>query len=230
MVWIMLGTESLINFSTCMSLLEKVWSERERLVDQILQFETVKDFDDDLSDLSDIADMLCHEITTIPIAEKKQRKTTSRNKKTVYHHQIPVMANDGTPLTPFKAGSYTVMKIGTIVNDPRWYNDKHIFPLGYAVKRSYQSTVDMQRSTQYLCAIEEKDGSPYYIVKAEDSMEIFEGKSSNACWLQISTKSSLIRNIKPRAIAGMEYYGLNQPLINYCINNLPVYTINIGCR
>ena len=205
--------------------LEQVWSQREAAVDQILKMDRIKDFDDDLSDLSDVGNDLCMEITTLPIPEKKvPKKNTSRNKRIVYHHQIPVMTSDQVPLTPFKAGQYTVMKMGVIVNDNRWYNEKHIFPKGYAVKRSYQSTVDPQRSTQYLCSIEERDGQPYYIVRAEDTLEVFEGKSSNAAWLQIGTKASAIRNSKLRSIAGMEYYGLNQALINYCINNLPVFS------
>eukprot|EP00835_Amoeboradix_gromovi_P000708 NODE_26_length_35450_cov_0.398320.p18 type:complete len:167 gc:universal NODE_26_length_35450_cov_0.398320:19996-19496(-) len=165
----------------------------------------------------------------MPIIEKKApKKNSSRNRKVVYNHQIPVMTASGYPLTPFKAGQYTVMKMGQIVNDSRWYNDKHIFPNGYSIKRSYQSTVDPLRSTQYLCSIEEREGQPYYIIRAEDTPEVFEGKSSNAAWLQIGTKASAIRNSKLRSIAGMEYYGLNQPLINYCINILPVLFINLG--
>eukprot|EP00834_Sanchytrium_tribonematis_P000393 NODE_7_length_67686_cov_1.621421.p39 type:complete len:207 gc:universal NODE_7_length_67686_cov_1.621421:15397-14777(-) len=203
--------------------LESVWAEREAAVDKILQFERLADFDDDLSDVSDTCNDLLHEITTIPIAEKKPQKKNSRNKKIVYHHQIPVMTGEGVPLTPFKSGQYTIMKIGTIKNDARWYNEKHIFPLGYTVKRSYQSTIDVLRTTQYLCSIEERDGSPYFIIKPDDCADFFEGKTTNIVWSQVAAKAGLVRNSKPRSISGMEYYGLNQPLINYCINNLPVF-------
>ena len=208
--------------------LEALWTEREQLVDEIIKTTPFKDFDDDVSDISDTCNDLLHEITTIPIGDKKTQRKAIRNKKVIYAHQIPVKTQEGLPLTPFKAGQFTIIRIGVIVNDQRWYNEKHLFPKDYASKRSFLSTVNPNSMAIYTSVIEEKDGGPYFVVRADDCTDVFEGKSCATAWNDVAMKASSIRQTKPKSINGIEYYGLTQTLVFYCLCQLPVFHTHVG--
>jgi len=121
----------------------------------------------------------------------------------------------------------TVHEIGQVRFEDGWHNKGYIFPDGFMAKTPFRSSIELDQLVNHECRIVGQGGkfwpAPTFQIVADDRPEEpFYGKSATACWSAILKRinNEIDRRIKegedlpppPKtAIAGPEYFGLNQP-------------------
>jgi len=120
-----------------------------------------------------------------------------------------------------------VIEIGTVRFEKGWFNNGYIFPEGFFAKTPFRSSVQFDQLVLHECRIVGKEGEfwpapTFQIVTPDRPDEVFSAKSPTGCWNAILKRinSELTRrraegeDLPPppkTAIAGPEYFGLNQP-------------------
>lgn len=126
-----------------------------------------------------------------------------------------------------KAGKHaTILNIGVARSEKGWFNAGYIFPDGFKSEVVFRSSADLNALTIHECEIIGKGGKfwpqPTFVVTAKDRpTEPIIGKSCTACWTgilkrineEIEAQRAEGADLPPppkTAIAGPEYFGLNQ--------------------
>ena len=120
-----------------------------------------------------------------------------------------------------------VVEIGTVRFEKGWHNRGYIFPDGFFAKTPFRSSVEIDQLVIHECRILGKGGQywpapTFQIVTADRPDEEFNFKSATGCWSavlkrinsEISRRRDEGEDLPPpprTAIAGPEYFGLNQP-------------------
>ncbi|KAJ9053335.1 hypothetical protein DSO57_1025140 [Entomophthora muscae] len=105
-----------------------------------------------------------------PISKLSRR---SRRDLTQARRVQPVPQDEtGKYILPVNIGILTVVSLGTIEHEnPKFHNDRYIWPVGYTVKRYYNSTVHADKQACYTASIVNDNGSPCFQIIADDSPE-----------------------------------------------------------
>lgn len=122
-----------------------------------------------------------------------------------------------------------LLEVGTVIARPGWYNAGYIFPAGFKARTLFRSSVNLEALTIHECEIQGEGGqywpAPTFIVTALDRAdEPLVARSCTGCWTQvlkrinseIEGRRQAGEDLPPppkTAIAGPEYFGLNQPEI-----------------
>ncbi|KAG2425505.1 hypothetical protein HXX76_013714 [Chlamydomonas incerta] len=129
-----------------------------------------------------------------------------------------------------------LLSVGSLVPRQGWFNAGYIFPAGFKASTSFRSSVDLDALTVHTCEIVGEAGQywpqPTYVVTAADRPdEPLVAKSCTGCWTavlkrinaEIEGRRAAGEPLPPppkTAIAGPEYFGLNQPDICAAIEAL----------
>jgi hypothetical protein len=132
--------------------------------------------------------------------------------------------------------SADIVDIGTLHPETGWYNSGYIFPMGFHSRTLFRSSVALDQLCVHECFIEGNKGkywpSPTFKVVALDRPdEPLVAKSCTGCWTavlkrinaEINARREAGEDLPPppkTAIAGPEYFGLNQPNIQEAIEQL----------
>lgn len=118
-----------------------------------------------------------------------------------------------------------LVSVGTLRLDAGWHNAGYIFPDGFKTRMVFRSSVDIEQLCIHECSIVSggkcKPGPTFRIVAADRPEEALEGKSATMCWNlvlaringEIERRRREGEDLPPppkTAIAGPEYFGLNQ--------------------
>ncbi|GFR53040.1 hypothetical protein Agub_g15740 [Astrephomene gubernaculifera] len=131
-----------------------------------------------------------------------------------------------------------LLAVGSLVARPGWYNAGYIFPAGFKSQTCFRSSVDLDALTVHTCEVLGESGqywpAPTFVVTAADRPdEPLVAKSCTGCWTavlkringEIEGRRAAGEPLPPppkTAIAGPEYFGLNQPEICAAIEALDV--------
>lgn len=119
-----------------------------------------------------------------------------------------------------------VVDVGTVRFKNGWHNRGYIFPEGFKAKTPFRSSVELDQLVIHWCTIVGEGGKfwplPTFKIQTDDRPdEPFYGKSATACWSailkrinsEIEKRRAQGEDLPPppkTAIAGPEYFGLNQ--------------------
>lgn len=129
----------------------------------------------------------------------------------------------GKYILPVNIGILTVVSLGTIEHEnPKFHNDRYIWPVGYTVKRYYNSTVDPEKQACYTASIVDDNGSPCFKIVADDSPEPIYGITATGAWTSVVRLANRIRcRNHSNSASGPDYYGFSHPTIAKMIQDLP---------
>ncbi|GLC58656.1 hypothetical protein PLESTB_001384900 [Pleodorina starrii] len=129
-----------------------------------------------------------------------------------------------------------LLAVGSLIARAGWFNAGYIFPAGFRAQTLFRSSVDLDSLTLHTCAILGQEGqywpAPTFVVTAADRPdEPLVAKSCTGCWTavlrringEIEGRRAAGEDLPPppkTAIAGPEYFGLNQPEICAAIEAL----------
>ncbi|KAL9651515.1 hypothetical protein ABK040_001461 [Willaertia magna] len=146
--------------------------------------------------------------------KKRRSKKNSGNEKEVDPNLPPEQQ------LPMKAGSSTVIELGTIEYErTSYHNERYIFPIGYKSERSYSSYLTPPEKVIYTCEILDGGEGPLFQVTASDDPDThWTGTSPTGAWTNVIKKVNESKkntsNLKERSFAtvsGPEYFGLSNP-------------------
>nr|CAG8448156.1 8589_t:CDS:2 [Entrophospora candida]CAG8450477.1 10519_t:CDS:2 [Entrophospora candida] len=131
---------------------------------------------------------------------------------------------EGNYKLPVQVGILTVLDLGHVVYDREaFHNDRYIFPVGYTIRRSYNSMIDPNNQTMYTCKIEDGGSGPKFIIEPDDR----PGKSiiantATGAWTTVVREANAIRQRNhSNSASGPDYYGFSQATIRKMIQDLP---------
>ncbi|KAJ3044788.1 transforming growth factor beta regulator 1 [Rhizophlyctis rosea] len=143
--------------------------------------------------------------------------------KTRKIQQVPMDA-DGKPILPVQIGIITVHALGEIVYDRKtFHNERYIYPVGYRASRPYQSMVNPEATTNYMCSVTDGGEGPRFHVVPEDSPENgIVANTATGAWTNIIKAANAIRKRDhSNSASGPDYFGFSHPTIAAIIQALP---------
>lgn len=119
-----------------------------------------------------------------------------------------------------------LVSVGRLQTGKGWFNGGYIFPDGFTTRMAFRSSVDINQLTIHECSIfsggKFRPAPTFRIVASDRPDEPLDGKSATSCWNMVLARIN--GEIERRradgedlpappktAIAGPEYFGLNQP-------------------
>ena len=127
---------------------------------------------------------------------------------------------------PLGFGSTTVVEYGDVVAQDKYYNSKHIFPIGFKSQRLYTSLDDPNRKTSYTSEIVDGKSGPMFRVTCQETGIVFEESTSSAAWLALLKEVNVRRKqnglpAKGTAISGPEMFGFANDKVAAVLEGLP---------
>ncbi|KAI9294141.1 hypothetical protein K502DRAFT_278821, partial [Neoconidiobolus thromboides FSU 785] len=116
----------------------------------------------------------------------------------------------------------TVVSLGRVeYKNPSFHNERYIWPIGYTVKRYYNSTISPDREACYTATILEVNGNPRFQIDADDCPEPFIAESPTGVWTAVMRKANKLRSKgATNSASGPDYYGFSHPTIAKMIQDL----------
>ncbi|RKP37844.1 F/Y-rich N-terminus-domain-containing protein, partial [Dimargaris cristalligena] len=117
-----------------------------------------------------------------------------------------------------------IISLGKVVWDrDAFHTERHIWPLGYQVKRQYRSMTNPNTTTTYTGTILEKDDHPWFLLEAEDNPgHVLEAGSPTGVWTTcVKAANSHRPDPHSGAASGPDYFGLNNPTVAMMVQSLP---------
>lgn len=148
----------------------------------------------------------------------------SRRDLTVARRVQPVPKDDdGNYILPVNIGILTVVNLGTIeYKNPKFHNDRYIWPVGYTVKRYYNSTIHSDKQACYTASIANDNGNPCFQIIADDNPEPIYGITATGAWTSVVRMANKIRRRDhSNSASGPDYFGFSHPTIAKMIQDLP---------
>ncbi|KAG9289749.1 hypothetical protein G9A89_014484 [Geosiphon pyriformis] len=166
-------------------------------------------------------------VNTMPIMDiipTKRVTKTPLNSKTLKVQYVEKDKHENYIL-PVQIGSIlTVISLGKIIYDrDTFHNDRYIWPVGYEVRRSYNSMINPDSLTMYTCKIEDGGDGPRFVIEADDQPdEPITAKTATGAWTNIVRTANAIRHRNhSNAASGPDYFGFSQATIRKMIQDLP---------
>ncbi|KAI8970334.1 F/Y rich C-terminus-domain-containing protein [Mycotypha africana] len=130
----------------------------------------------------------------------------------------------GNYILPIELGRLKLLSLGEIIPEEGFFNQNYIFPVGYAIQRTYKSMVHEDEYTVYTCSIDkDENNKPLFCLEAEDAPEIVIRKPTpTAAWSEVLRRSNILRKKEfKNTVSGPEYYGFSLPTVKKLIQDLP---------
>ncbi|CAO0796997.1 unnamed protein product [Mucor circinelloides] len=171
-----------------------------------------------------------------PTAVKRKKATTSTpssqdksappQKRQRSNKPIDVKKDEnGNYILPVQLGRVKLLSLGEIIPEPEFYSQTHIFPVGYAIQRTFRSMVQQDVFTMYTCTIEKDEelNKPVFCIQGEDAPEIEIRKlTPTDAWAEVLRRSNILRKkVYKNTVSGTEYYGLSSATIRKMVQELP---------
>ncbi|CAG8492852.1 2912_t:CDS:2 [Ambispora gerdemannii] len=165
-------------------------------------------------------------ITHTPPAKVVPQKRASKRPLNTKTMKVQHVAKDdrGNYLLPVQIGILTVISLGTVVYDREtFHNERYIWPVGYAVKRSYNSMINPDAQTMYTCKIEDGGEGPRFVIEAEDQPgKPITANTATGAWTTVVREANAIRHRDhSNSASGPDYFGFSQATIRKMIQDLP---------
>ncbi|RIB11896.1 F/Y rich C-terminus-domain-containing protein [Gigaspora rosea] len=130
----------------------------------------------------------------------------------------------GSYKLPVQIGILTVLSLGTVVYErDTFHNERYIWPVGYAVKRAYNSMINAESQTMYVCKIEDGGDGPKFVIEAEDQPDKpIIANTATGAWTSVVREANAIRHRDhSNSASGPDYFGFSQATIRKMIQDLP---------
>ncbi|CAB4486286.1 hypothetical protein RhiirA5_405739 [Rhizophagus irregularis] len=168
-------------------------------------------------------------VNSVPITHpsgkvpKKRASKRPLNAKTMKVQHVEQDENGNYKL-PVQIGILTVLNLGTVVYDrDTFHNERYIWPVGYAVKRAYNSMINSKAQTMYVCKIEDGLENPKFVIEAEDQPnKPIIANTATGAWTTVVREANAIRQRDhSNSASGPDYFGFSQATIRKMIQDLP---------
>lgn len=153
-----------------------------------------------------------------------QKSRRSRRDLTQARRVQPVPQDEnGNYILPVNIGILTVVSLGAIEHEnPKFHNERYIWPVGYTVKRYYNSTVHPDKQACYTASILNDNGNPCFQIIADDNPDPIFGITATGAWTAVVRLANRIRSRDhSNSASGPDYYGFSHPTIAKMIQDLP---------
>ncbi|KAK4514343.1 uncharacterized protein ATC70_001936 [Mucor velutinosus] len=163
---------------------------------------------------------------TASSAPSSQDKSAPPQKRQRSNKPIDVKKDEhGNYILPVQLGRVKLLSLGEIIPEPEFYSQTHIFPVGYAIQRTFRSMVQQDVFTLYTCTIEKDEelNKPLFCIQGEDAPEIEIRKlTPTDAWAEVLRRSNILRKkVYKNTVSGTEYYGLSSATIRKMVQELP---------
>ncbi|GAN09469.1 conserved hypothetical protein [Mucor ambiguus] len=163
---------------------------------------------------------------TASSAPSSQDKSAPPQKRQRSNKPIDVKKDEhGNYILPVQLGRVKLLSLGEIIPEPDFYSQTHIFPVGYAIQRTFRSMVQQDVFTLYTCTIEKDEelNKPLFCIQGEDAPEIEIRKlTPTDAWAEVLRRSNILRKkVYKNTVSGTEYYGLSSATIRKMVQELP---------
>ncbi|KAL4630959.1 histone-lysine N-methyltransferase 2C [Arapaima gigas] len=146
--------------------------------------------------------------------------------------QLASMVRRGERNHTFRVGSLVFHTLGQLLPQQMaaFHGPSAIFPVGYEASRIYWSMRHGNRRCRYLCSIDEKDGSPEFIIRVvEQGYEdiVLKGTDPKGVWDQVLEQVAQRRTetgtlkLFPVYLKGEDLFGLTVSAVTRIIESLP---------
>ncbi|CAG8557844.1 10455_t:CDS:2, partial [Scutellospora calospora] len=168
-------------------------------------------------------------VNTVPIPHASGKVTKKRaskrplNAKTMKVQHVE-QDEEGKYKLPVQIGILTVLNLGTVVYErDTFHNERYIWPVGYAVKRAYNSMINADSQTMYVCKIEDGGEGPKFVIEAEDQPDKpIIANTATGAWTSVVREANAIRHRDhSNSASGPDYFGFSQATIRKMIQDLP---------
>ncbi|CAG8542319.1 12796_t:CDS:2 [Acaulospora morrowiae] len=168
-------------------------------------------------------------VNTVPITHATGKVTKKRASKRPLNAKVMKVQHveqdeKGNYKLPVQIGILTVLNLGTVVYDrDTFHNERYIWPVGYAVKRAYNSMINADNQTMYVCKIEDGGEGPKFVIEAEDQPDKpIIANTATGAWTSVVREANAIRHRDhSNSASGPDYFGFSQATIRKMIQDLP---------
>ncbi|KAF0546685.1 ino80 complex subunit iec3 [Gigaspora margarita] len=168
-------------------------------------------------------------VNTVPITHtsgKVPKKRASKRPLNAKTMKVQYVEQDeqGNYKLPVQIGILTVLSLGTVVFErDTFHNERYIWPVGYAVKRAYNSMINAESQTMYVCKIEDGGDGPKFVIEAEDQPDKpIIANTATGAWTSVVREANAIRHRDhSNSASGPDYFGFSQATIRKMIQDLP---------
>ncbi|RHZ81140.1 hypothetical protein Glove_123g51 [Diversispora epigaea] len=168
-------------------------------------------------------------VNTTPVTQssgkvaKKRASKRPLNTKTMKVQHVE-KDDTGNYKLPVQIGILTVLNLGYVVYDREtFHNERYIWPVGYAVKRAYNSMINPDSQTMYICKIDDGGEGPKFVIEAEDQPnKPIIANTATGAWTSVVREANAIRQRDhSNSASGPDYFGFSQATIRKMIQDLP---------
>ncbi|KAF9583427.1 hypothetical protein BGW38_009498 [Lunasporangiospora selenospora] len=168
-------------------------------------------------------------ITNVGSATQKPKRLHNPNKlrpSLLKVRKVQALEKDenGRVKLPVTIGILTILDTGYVVYDREaFHNERYIWPVGYRMKRLYNSMINPSEQTTYTCSVIDDGEAPKFQIDAEDQpgKPIIAGTATGA-WTHVVKAANLIRKRDhSNSASGPDYYGFSNATIAKMIQDLP---------
>ncbi|KAG9298998.1 hypothetical protein G9A89_020311 [Geosiphon pyriformis] len=169
-------------------------------------------------------------VNTVPITHTATAKVPTKraSKRPLNTKTMKVQHVDkderGNYILPVQIGILTVISLGSVVHDrDTFHNERYIWPVGYAVRRSYNSMINADLQTIYTCKIEDGGDGPRFVIEAADQPnKPITANTATGAWTTVVREANAIRHRDhSNSASGPDYFGFSQATIRKMIQDLP---------
>jgi hypothetical protein len=138
-----------------------------------------------------------------------------------------VRGKDGTPKFPLVLGELSVESIGTIIPQPPYISEKHVWPVGFSSTRYFSSMINPELRVKYTSQIVDAGDKPQFVVTASDDLtNPVVSNSPSGAWRTVlkrvmAKSGSNDERTKNVSVSGTLRFGLAHPVVSSLIRELP---------
>jgi hypothetical protein len=158
-------------------------------------------------------------------SKPKTKRTISR-KPTYTSYKDIVRDKSGAPKMPLCLGELTIESLGSIIAQPPYTTEKHIWPVGFTSCRYFTSMINPDKKVKYTSQIIDGGDKPQFMVTAEDDpINPIVSHSPSGIWRtvlkRVMGKSASEDSRKNVSVSGTLRFGLAHPIVSHLIRELP---------
>lgn len=159
--------------------------------------------------------------------EQKNIKTNSSKRPKASPSKVKDVPRDalGKPIFPIQLGEITIHHLGEIIPSRPYYDDKHIYPIGFTSSRMFSSMLTPNKRVQYFSKVIDVQNRPRFMVTAMDSPDSpIIADTPTEAWKQVLQRISAVETGEFRksvAVSGALRFGLLHPTTIKLVSELP---------
>ncbi|CAG8615388.1 9911_t:CDS:2 [Acaulospora colombiana] len=167
------------------------------------------------------ANNIVNTVPTTHVSGKVTKKRASKRPLNAKTMKVQHVEQDekGNYKLPVQIGILTVLNLGTVVYDrDTFHNERYIWPVG-----AYNSMINPDNQTMYVCKIEDGGEGPKFVIEAEDQPDKpIIANTATGAWTSVVREANAIRHRDhSNSASGPDYFGFSQATIRKMIQDLP---------